>query len=300
MELSNSLSSLRYDPLSYLLGPRQLAWIKYRTLISLLKREKTDDEVVKWRKARNVSLLVQRLHAKQLPDGSFAAMPWRHTHTYEFNQLILMGFGLDDPTVQLGVESLLNDQVIGGGFDVHRRTAKGVEKNNKSRTNCWNPCITAFMTKSLLDLGMRKDPRVQALLTLLKNSQRDSGGWICQRFKGPSPYCILGGTPWSLSALTISGIWYQMTGDARRTIELIEKHKEKIIRHGYQRDLCFRCDEALLLPSLHRLGLNMKDSLFADLYDSLVNKQTPNGYWYFRHKPSAWYTLEATVALQSI
>ncbi len=294
------LSNLRYDPLSYLLGPRQPAWVKYRTLVSLLKRDEADWEVVKWRKARDASSLVRRLHTKQISDGSFPAMPWRHTHTYEFNQLIIMGFGLDDPTVRRAVESLLQDQIVGGGFDVHRRTAKGVEKNNRSKANCWDPCITAFMTKTLLDLGMRKDPRVEALLILLRQSQRDSGGWICQRFKGPSPYCIRGGTPWVLSALTTNGTWNRVTSNTRRTIELIEKHKEKIVKHGYQRDLCYRCDEALLLPSLHKLGMNMKEKLFADLYDSLVTKQTPNGYWCFRGKPSAWYTLEVTTALQSI
>jgi hypothetical protein len=95
-------------------------------------------------------------------------MLWRYSHTYEFNQLILMGFGLDDPTVRCAIENLLNDQVAGGGFNVHRRAAEGVEKNNRSKSNYGNPCVTAFTTNALLDLGMHNDPRVETVLTLLR------------------------------------------------------------------------------------------------------------------------------------
>ena len=265
-------------------------------MISLLTRDEADGEVVRWRQARDASPLVRRLRAKQLSDGSFPAMPWRHTHTYEFNQLVLMGFGLEDPTVKRGVESLFRDQVADGGFNVDRRTARGVEKSRGG----WHPCTTVFMTKTLLDLGMRKDPRVKALVALLKRSQQDSGGWICQRFERRSPYCILAATPWALSVLAASGLQGRMGGAARSAVELIERHKRQIMKHGYQRDLCYRCDEALVLPSLQRLGLDMEDRLFADLHKSLAAKQTADGHWCFRGKPSAWYTLEAAAALQAM
>ena len=78
------------------------------------------------------------------------------------------------------------------------------------------------------------------------------------------------------------------------------RHKEKIIRHGYQRDRCYRCDEALLLPALRMAGISDHHHLFRDLQRSLLSKQREDGAWEFRGKRSAWYTIEVLAALRCI
>ena len=293
-------SDLRYDPLRYLLGRRQAAWVKYRTLVRILGREVEDEETVFWRNRRDSSAVVARIRAKQAQDGSFPCMPWRHVHAFDFNRLLLMGYDLRDSTVCRAVESILEDQLSGGGYNPDLRTADGSDRPQRSEPGHWSPCMTGFVTKSLLDLGLEKDARVKALLDLLRRGQRDGGGWICRRSERRSPYCILGGTPWAFSALSSSGVYEWGAPEVTKAIGIFVRHQEKIIRHGYHRDLCYRCDEPLLLQALSALGFTRADRLVNDLSSSLVSKQQPDGSWTFRGKPSAWYSIEAVVALQSV
>ena len=87
---------------------------------------------------------------------------------------------------------------------------------------------------------------------------------------------------------------------AQKTIDLFSRFKGGIVRHGYQGDTCYRCDEALVLPSLHALGLSSKNPLVSELRTSLAKKQHPSGYWLFRGKRSSWYTIEAALALHAV
>ena len=117
---------LKYDVLGYLLNSRQAAWVRYQTLVTILGREQTDYNVAEVKAQRDKSAAVKRLGEKQLPDGSFPCSPWRHVHRFYFNQLVGMGYGMEDKTVQRGVESLLADRLPGGGYNPAERTAKGI------------------------------------------------------------------------------------------------------------------------------------------------------------------------------
>jgi hypothetical protein len=291
---------LQYDPIAHLMASRRPAWVRYRTAVDVLGGDPDDPAIASLREKRDTSAAVRRIRAKQSPDGSFLSMPWRHTHKYDFFQLVQMGYGLEDETVRRAVDSLLADQLPGGGFNSDRRTAKGREWPNENRPGNWTPCMTAFVTHTFLDLGMEHDEAVGRLLELLTGSQREGGGWICNRGARSHPYCIYGGTGWSFAVLTRTGDIRADSEGLKGLLGILEKHKEKIARHGYQRDLACRCDAALLLPALRRVGLTLDDRLCGDLYWSLVRRQQPDGSWAFAGKTAAWYTLEVVKALQTV
>jgi len=84
----------------------------------------------------------------------------------------------------------------------------------------------------------------------------------------------------------------------RRTAEQLLDYQ--LPKGGYMKDRCFRCDESILLPSLHGLGMSNQDSFFRHLLKSLKEKQQPDGSWLFRERRSAWYTIEVVAAMQAV
>jgi len=159
--------------------------------------------------------------------------------------------------------------------------------------------MTGVVAKTMLDLELQDDTRLGVLLQLLKDHRRVCGGWICRRSEDRSPYCILGGTPWAFAALAKAGV-YREPAEIEGTLEILSRHKEKIARHGYQRDFGCRCDETLLLPALMAVGLTSKHALVRYFYNALIHKQQSDGSWLFGNKASPWYSLEAVYALQAV
>ena len=111
--------------------------------------------------------------------------------------------------------------------------------------------------------------------------------------------CIISGSPWSFACL-VQGHLIRRDGPiAKQAVSMFTRYKNEIMSHGYMADRCFRCDESILLPSLHGLGMSNQDSLFRNLLRSLKEKQQPDGSWLFCKKRSAWYTIEAVAAIQT-
>ena len=151
----------------------------------------------------------------------------------------------------------------------------------------------------MLDLGLREHPEVKKALQVLYNGQNYDGGWICQR-GGPcvdESNCIISGSPWSFSCLVEANIIKLDDPIAKNAILMFTTFKKEIMKHGYMTDRCYRCDESILIPYLYSLGLSNQDSFFRKLYNSLKNKQYPDGSWYFRGNRSSWYTIEAAYVL---
>ena len=102
------VAGLRFDPIPYLLAPRQPAWVKYQTHARLLESCPDEPEVVKWQERRDSSSLVLRIRSKQDRDGWFPCMPWMHVHKYYFHRLLEMGYDLTDEAVGLAAKQLLD------------------------------------------------------------------------------------------------------------------------------------------------------------------------------------------------
>lgn len=287
-------TALRFDPVPYLLSPRQPAWVKYQAHNRLIKASAEDPEVIKWRQRRDDSSLVRRIRSKQDRDGWFPCMPWMHIHKYYFHRLLEMGYDLVDEAVGRAAKQLLDYQLPDGGY-MH---PAGPRLNTPDPSVGWAPCMTGYVIKALLDLGLGEHPKVQKALEVMKTHQLIDGGWNCRN----SPCvdecnCIISGTPWVFACLVQAGMIHSEDQIARNAIDLFTRFKGKIVRHGYHDDGCFRCDEALVLASLQALGLSATNPLVNDLRTSLVEKQHPDGYWLFRGKRSSWYTIEAAQVL---
>jgi hypothetical protein len=290
------LSSLKHDPTQYLLSPRRPAWVKYQTLVRVAGRPEDDPEVVHWREKRDRSAIVARIRAKQASDGSFPGMPWMHIHKYYFHRMLEMGFGLEDTTVKRAAENLLHYQLPDGAYmhPIGRRV------NVPNPKVGWAACVTGYVTHALMGLGFRDDHRVETALQVMLAEQRETGGWICNTVGQDAPYCVVSGTPWVFRCLAEAGLIDEKSQIGQRALDVFIRHKRKIIRHGYQRDRYYRCDEALLLPALRAAGFSAHHHLLRDLRQSLIDKQQPDGSWPFRGKPSPWYTLEAIAALLAL
>jgi hypothetical protein len=288
------LPDLKYDPLQYLLAPRRPAWAKHQTLVKIVGRPADAPEVVQWREKRDSSALVARIRAKQASDDSFPCMPWMHIHKYYFHQMLEMGFGLEDATVRRAAENLLNYQLPGGAY-MH---PCGRRVNVPNPKVGWAACVTGYVTRALMQLGFRDDHRLVIALDVMLTKQRDNGGWICNTVGRDAPYCIKSGTPWVFRCLAEAGMIDGESKITQRVLRVIKRHRRKIIRHGYQQDRYYRCDEALLLPALRAVGLSTRNRLVRTLKQSLIEKQQPDGSWLFRDKPSPWYTIEVLAALR--
>lgn len=290
------LSKLRHDPIPYLFGSRRPAWVKYQTLVRILDRPLDDPEVVIWRGKRDASAIVKRIREKQAPDGSFPCLPWMHIHKYYFHQMLEMGFGVEDETVRRTAENLLNYQLPDGAY-MH---PVGRKVNTPDPEVGWAACVTGYVVHALMQLGFRDDRRVEEALNVMMKEQRKNGGWICNTVGADAPYCIKSGTPWVMRCLAEAGMVDQRSAITQRALDVFNRHKKMILRHGYQKDHYYRCDEALLLPTLQTLGLPVRNRLFKDLHRSLIKKQQPDGSWLFCGKPSPWYTLEVLAALHDV
>ncbi len=86
----------------------------------------------------------------------------------------------------------------------------------------------------------------------------------------------------------------------KKIVRLFSRYKKEILRHGYKKDRCFRCDESIVLFSLVNIGITKKHHLIKDLRKSLINKQQLDGSWHFRGKKSPWYTLEVLKTLECV
>lgn len=293
---NNRFRNLRFDPLNFLLSARQPAWVKYQTYFRILDKEQDDPDVICWRKKRDESAVVTNIRAKQDKEGWFPCLPWMHIHKYYFHRLIEMGYGLEDDSVKKAAENLMDYQLPEGGY-MH---PTGPRVNMPNPQEGWAACATGYVTKALIDIGLRDHPKVIKTLDVLLNGQKYNGGWVCQR-GGPcvdESSCIISGSPWSFSCLVEAHLINMDNPVAQKAIGMFARYKKDIIRHGYKKDRCYRCDETLLIPSLHGLGISKRDSLLRDLIGSLINKQQSDGSWHFRDRHSSWYTIEALIALK--
>lgn len=165
----------------------------------------------------------------------------------------------------------------------------------------WAPCMTAYVIKALMDLGLEEHPRVVKSLEMMKNRQLFDGGWNCiGSYCVDECNCIISGTPWTAVCLSQAKKISKNDNVGARTIKLFSRYKKEIIKHGYKHDHCFRFDESLALTSLSNMGLTGQHQLINHFRKSLLKKQQPNGSWIFKGKSSGWYSIEALAALKHI
>lgn len=187
---------LELMPIDWLLSGEP--FVKYRTLIDLLDREREDKEVVVTKKLVYEHKLVKQIFDKQNKDGYWGTpkdiytwWPKKDTTFWLLGVLADFGFTQENREIASACEYVFSTQFPCGGFGC-------------APTSAYD-CFTGILTESLAKLGYIGDPRLKKAYEWLIQRQRLDGGFWCKntglpgrhREREPScafaTLCVLGG-----------------------------------------------------------------------------------------------------------
>ena len=205
--MNNPQKKVRSDPIAWLLEPDNPS-VRYLTLRHLLKRSEDDPEVQAARAAIPHSRVVERIFARQSPDGSWGdpATPYQAKYKASYWTLMVLGYiGLsrEDERVQQAVEHIFCFQQPEGGFaergeeaarrEYARKAQQARERGKKLPAapafiadlihQATLSCLTGNVLAALLRLGYENDPRLWRAVDWLVSIQNADGGWLCPYWK---------------------------------------------------------------------------------------------------------------------
>lgn len=183
-------------PIDWLLSGEP--FVKYRTLIDLLDREREDKEVVVTKKLVYEHKLVKQIFDKQNKEGYWGTpkdiytwWPKKDTTFWLLGVLADFGFTKENREIASACEYVFSTQFPCGGFGCAPKSVYD--------------CFTGILTESLAKLGYIGDPRLKKAYEWLIQRQRLDGGFWCKntglpgrhREREPScafaTLCVLGG-----------------------------------------------------------------------------------------------------------
>jgi len=205
--MNNPQKKVRNDPIAWLLEPDNPS-VRYLTLRHLLKRSEDDPEVQAARAAISHSQMVERIFARQSPDGSWGdpATPYQTKYKASYWTVMLLGYlGTlrEDERVHRAVEHIFSFQRPEGGFSecgeegarrrYYRRARKAQERGKPIQDESafisdalhqgTLSCLTGNVVAALLRLGYEDDPRLWQAVDWLASIQNADGGWLCPYWK---------------------------------------------------------------------------------------------------------------------
>ncbi|MCR4408530.1 MAG: hypothetical protein NUW24_16685 [Anaerolineae bacterium] len=203
----NKRSALATVPTDWLLESDNPS-VCYLTLRYLLGRSEDSPEVKAARAAIPRSRVVERIFARQSPDGCWGdpVSPYLPKYKASYWTLMLLGhlaMSREDARVQRAVEYIFRFQQPIGGFAergeemarqeyvrvVQQRRAKGKEPPEESAFvadlvhQSILSCLTGNVVAALLRLGYDDDPRLWRAVDWLVSIQHADGGWLCPYWK---------------------------------------------------------------------------------------------------------------------
>jgi hypothetical protein len=178
-------------------------WVEYRTRLDLLGQTETDPQAIAARKAM---LLDPRLKAllTELSDWPGTVLNSHKSASQPFHKLSFLadlGLTVDDPPVRKIVIKVMKHQSKQGPFQLPMNIPRHFGGSGKDEW-AWALCDAPVIVSSLIQLGMKDDPRVQTAIEYLNNLVRENG-WPCAvspelgNFRGPGrkqdpcPYATL-------------------------------------------------------------------------------------------------------------
>ena len=321
-------SHLKAAPVDWLLDPENPS-VRYLTLTEILKKPKSDPEVVQARSAIMETGPVPSILALQNPEGYWEAPDAYYTSKYKGTswQLIVLAEHFADGAdsrIRKACEFILEkaqDQES-GGFSVHHAAKTGGGRHSEVV-----PCLTGNLVWSLIRLGFFDDPRVRKGVEWITRFQRfDDGipeapaGWPYDKFEicWGSHTCHMGVVK-SLKALSEIPA-DKRSGDVQAAIDkavdyllahhiykkshdLNEVSKPGWLRFGFP--LMYQTDVLEILDILTKLGVH--DSRMAEAVEIVISKQDSQGRWKLANSfnesfsvpieekgsPSRWITFKA-------
>ena len=178
-------------------------WVQYRTRVELLGQKETDPQVIAIRKAMLADPKIKALLA-ELMDWPGTVLNSHKSASQSFHKLEFiadLGLNISDPSVKKIVDKVVKHQSQQGPFQLSTNipTHFGGSGNDEW---AWALCDAPVIVSSLIQMGMRDDPRVQTAIEYLNGLVRDYG-WPCTvspelgKFRGPGrkddpcPYATL-------------------------------------------------------------------------------------------------------------
>ncbi|KPK73763.1 hypothetical protein AMJ87_00695 [candidate division WOR_3 bacterium SM23_60] len=149
-------------------------FVRYRTLIDLLGREKTDREVLSAKRSIRTHRLIKDIFRRQNVKGYWGSQrdiykwwPRKDSTFWMLGVLADFGFSKQDRNVARACEYVFSKQFGSGAFGWAPPSAPG-------------DCFTGILTESLAKLGYVDDPRIKKAYRWLVNRQRLDGGFWCK------------------------------------------------------------------------------------------------------------------------
>jgi hypothetical protein len=178
-------------------------WIEYRTRVELLEQSETDAQVIASRKRMFVDPKIKALLV-ELTDWPGTVLNSHKSASQSFHKLSFiadLGLNVSDPPVKKIVHKVMGHQSKQGPFQLPTNVPVHFGGSGKDEW-AWALCDAPVILSSLIQMGMRDDPRVQTAIEYLNGLVRDNG-WPCAvspelgKFRGPGrkddpcPYATL-------------------------------------------------------------------------------------------------------------
>ncbi len=149
-------------------------WVIHGTLVDLLVKNQDDAEVITTRGALEKHPLIEKIFARQKPQGYWGRPKdihtwWPKKSTTFWTLGILADFGLtvENSHLSRAAQYVLGLQLPSGGF-------LGFEPEKAA------DCHTAILLEALVKMGLGGDVRVRKAYQWLLGRQRLDGGWWCK------------------------------------------------------------------------------------------------------------------------
>jgi len=179
------------------------AWIEYRTRVELLEQAPDDPQVVMARKAMLADPKIKALLA-ELNEWPGEALNSHRSASQPFHKLSFiagLGLNISDPPVKKIAAKVMKHRSKQGPFQLPMNipTHFGGSGNDEW---AWALCDAPVIVSSLMQMGLRDDPRIQTAIQYLDGLVYENG-WHCTvspelgKFRGPGrkddpcPYATL-------------------------------------------------------------------------------------------------------------
>ncbi|MBI5965876.1 MAG: hypothetical protein HY863_20545 [Chloroflexi bacterium] len=178
-------------------------WVEYRTRVDLLNQTEKDPQVVTARKAMLADVKIQSL-LTELTDWPGIVLNSHKSASQPFHKLEFiadLGLNVSDAPVKKIVDKVMKHQSKQGPFQLPMNIPQHFGGSGQDEW-AWALCDAPVVLASLIQMGMRDDPRVQTAIDYLEGLVRDNG-WPCAvspelgKFRGPGrkddpcPYATL-------------------------------------------------------------------------------------------------------------
>ena len=178
-------------------------WVEYRTRVGLLEQSESHPQVSAPRKATLADPKIKALLV-ELTDWPGTVLNSHKSASQSFHKLSFiadLGLTIGDPPIKKIVNKVMKHQSKQGPFQLPMNIPVHFGGSGKDEW-AWALCDAPVILASLIQMGMREDPRVQLALEYLNGLVRENG-WPCAvspelgKFRGPGrkedpcPYATL-------------------------------------------------------------------------------------------------------------